>query len=344
MAEASTVQHGRDFRILVADDESAIRTYLHRLLEQEGFAHVIEARDGREAGQRLGDRLFDLAFLDVVMPGCSGRNVASQALRENPELVVIMMSGFPTISEAVELMKIGSWDFLFKPLSIRRVTDALNAAVHRRVELFVPPGAREIIHGLVRVLEGKDRFQAGHGARVSRLCRHLGGKIGMSTRDRELLTYAALAHDVGKVRVPQDVLNKTGPLTPRERRLIEGHPAHSAEILESASALTEALPWVRAHHERPDGCGYPDGLPVAAIPVHARLIAVADSYDAMRYERGYRAAMSHEEACGELMQVRGTQLDSDLVELLISCLAEEEIDLWSTDRVTEERVHAGTDA
>jgi HD-GYP domain-containing protein (c-di-GMP phosphodiesterase class II) len=288
------------------------------------------ATDGPTAARQLAKDCYDLAFLDVVMPGRSGRTVAQRAMRENPELVVVMMTGFPAINDAVELMKGGSWDFLFKPVSMKQVLMTLDAAVHRRVELFVPPTSRQIVNGLVRILEGKDKFQAGHGERVSVLCQRMARRVPMSTRDRELLAYAALAHDVGKVRVPQHVLNKTGKLTEEEWAIIRGHPASSAEILESVRALTGALSWVRAHHERPDGSGYPDGLTADAIPFPGQLIAVADTYDAMRCERGYRPALSAEEAAAELRRVRGTQLTARAVDLFFTCLEKEDPKLWET--------------
>lgn len=152
-----------------------------------------------------------------------------------------------------------------------------------------------------------------HSQRVSRLCLQMAGFLGTNPEDWWLLRTAALLHDVGKMAVPTAILTKAGPLTPEERAMMNAHPARGAEILDRTTHLREAAGIVRHHHERPDGSGYPDRLRGEAIPSLARLIAVADAYDAMTTERPYRRPVTPQAAMRELFRHAGTQFDPEAV-------------------------------
>ena len=172
----------------------------------------------------------------------------------------------------------------------------------------------QMASSLIEAIEAKDPYTAGHSERVQEIAVHLGRTLGMERRDLEDLYWGAIMHDTGKIGVPDVILSKPGSLTEDEYAFIKIHPERSYEILRHIEYMTKnALDGARHHHERIDGRGYPAGLRGSEIPIHARIIAVADTYDAMTSSRSYRAALGHERAVEEMTRVSGTQLDSDVV-------------------------------
>ena len=166
---------------------------------------------------------------------------------------------------------------------------------------------------LARSVEEKDEATQGHCSRIERLALHTGERLGLSGDQLITLSYAAYLHDVGKVKVPDEILNKPSSLTDEEWKEMRKHPDYGAEMLKEKDFLREAAEIVRSHHERYDGTGYPRGLRGEEIPIEARIIAVVDAYDAMTSDRPYRPAMSKEEALEELKKNAGTQFDPRVV-------------------------------
>lgn len=174
-----------------------------------------------------------------------------------------------------------------------------------------------LILAFVNVLEAKSPWTRGHSERVTAIAVEIGRAMGLEPRDLEDLRVAGFLHDIGKVGVFAQILEKPGPLTDIEMELIRLHPAKGVEILAPIGPLEGILPIVRHHHERMDGRGYPDGLAGAAIPLAARILAVADAYDAMISSRPYRPGMGRARAIEEMMRVRGTQLDPEVVDAFL---------------------------
>ncbi|HUZ15300.1 MAG TPA: HD-GYP domain-containing protein [Gaiellaceae bacterium] len=172
-----------------------------------------------------------------------------------------------------------------------------------------------------RALEQRDS-QLGHGARVSALAEPVALRLGWDRERVRTLRTAAPLHDVGKVKVRPQVLSKPGPLTPEERKEIQVHPTAGAQLVLPLQRFHDALPYVLFHHERWDGAGYPAGLSKRRIPAEARILAVADSFDAMISERAYRAALSHDEALAEVERGAGTQFDPVVAEIFVEVWAE----------------------
>ena len=172
-----------------------------------------------------------------------------------------------------------------------------------------------IVSTLIEAVEAKDRFNRGHSRRVADLARDFARRIGLPERECELLEIAGKLHDIGKIGIPEEILNKKGRLTDDEFDIIKSHPVIGEQILMPLDFLAETRPIVRHHHERWDGDGYPDGLKGAAIPRAAALLSIVDAYDAMTSRRPYRDGMPPAEACGILDSGAGSQWDPELVNL-----------------------------
>jgi putative nucleotidyltransferase with HDIG domain len=180
---------------------------------------------------------------------------------------------------------------------------------------------RDTIGSLVAALEAKDPYTRGHSERVAWYALQMCEVLGLSDSDTRKVEWAALLHDIGKVAVPVQTLTKNSALTTQEYGHIQAHPEIAVKILDGIDFLTEVTPMIAAHHERVDGSGYPLGLKTAQIPDGAKVLAVADSFDAMTSDRAYRAAMTREQALQELELSVGTQVDRGAYEALASCIA-----------------------
>jgi diguanylate cyclase (GGDEF)-like protein len=178
------------------------------------------------------------------------------------------------------------------------------------------------VRALAAAVDARDSVTMGHSRTVAAYAARVGREIGLGPEKVRLLESAALVHDVGMIGIPDDVLRKPGPLSPEERALVMEHPWLGERVVSSTS-LTQVLPWIRHHHERWDGTGYPDGLRAVAIPLEARILSVADAYDAMVSERPYREAISPSDAANELIACKGTQFDPSVVDVFVRLLGQE---------------------
>jgi HD-GYP domain-containing protein (c-di-GMP phosphodiesterase class II) len=169
--------------------------------------------------------------------------------------------------------------------------------------------------GLAKALEAKDAYTRGHSGRVATMARRMALASGLSRGAAEIVAQAGLLHDLGKIGVPERILNKSGPLSADEWDLMRRHPVTSAQIVAPLEFFDQGAVIVRHHHERYDGSGYPDGLRGETIPIGARIVAVADVYDALTSDRPYRMRLDHEQALGHLQQQAGYTLDGRLVGL-----------------------------
>ncbi|SDG44236.1 HD-GYP domain-containing protein [Desulfosporosinus hippei] len=181
----------------------------------------------------------------------------------------------------------------------------------------------DTVEALVQALEAKDKYTSGHSARVGKLAVAIGEAIKMSEEKIEFLKYAAVLHDVGKIGVSEMILNKEGKLIDTEWEAIRSHPVIGQTIIKGIKFLFDIGQVVRHHHERFDGKGYPDGVQGEEIPLESRIIAVADTYDAITSDRSYRKGSTHSEAIAELKRVAGTQLDPKLVEVFCAVVTDE---------------------
>jgi putative two-component system response regulator len=314
-------------RILIVDDEVVIRSFLHRELSGEGY-HCQEARSADQALDRLRSNAVELVILDIKMPGKLGTDLLPEIKTSYPDTAVIMATAVTDTNIAIQCMKQGAYDYLTKPFSLDEVILSVDRALERRrlelenrdyqqhLEQKVEEQAKKIrasflsaITALAYALEAKDKYTSGHSQRVAGISVAIAKELGMPQDSIDKIRLAGLVHDIGKIGIKESILNKTGKLTDEEYQHIKSHCEAGEHILIPIVEDEEILKAVRHHHERYDGRGYPDGLSGEQIPLGARILAVADAYDAMTSERPYREAMSAESACTEIERGKGVQFD-----------------------------------
>jgi response regulator RpfG family c-di-GMP phosphodiesterase len=304
--------------ILVVDDEPAVRESLARGLWAKGHS-CATAADATEALERLAQARYAVLLCDIRMPGMDGMELLRQALARDPDMEVIMVTAMAGIDTALTAIRQGAYDYLTKPFRLEEVELAVKRALeHRRLRLEnrvhvehlekmvalrttqVQELAINVITSLGLALEAKDPWTHDHSRRVGDLAMHLGQQLGLDESRCKALRLAGTLHDLGKIGVNEAVLLKPGRLTPEEYIHIKLHPELGARILSPLPELAPIIPFIRHHHERWDGSGYPDGLVGEAIPHGARILAVADVYVAMRENRPYRAGMAKERVLKEM--------------------------------------------
>lgn len=202
------------------------------------------------------------------------------------------------------------------------VNKELSAAeqLRRQQKEFCEQAVRSILHAL----DCKDHYTYGHSMRVAYYSLTLGKELGLNNDELYNLELAALFHDIGKIAVPDAVLNKPARLTEDEFVVMKSHPSKSAEILEGFAPFEDIAKWAKHHHERYDGRGYPDGMKGEEIPLYSRIILIADTFDAMTSTRPYRKGLPYEVAFAELIEFSGSQFDPNLVEHFVTAMRREE--------------------
>jgi putative nucleotidyltransferase with HDIG domain len=330
----------RNTSVLIVDDEEGIRDLIARWLIGGGF-DVRLAASADEGLDRVHDRAPAVALCDIRMPGRDGIWLASHIRKDSPETAVIMATGVQDVGSAVTSLRTGVIDYLTKPFGrerlresvlrglewheaaaeSRRWREALDVEVEqRRQRLGDALAALTIdsdaaLDGLLAVLTLSDRDAYAHAYRVAALAASVGCALNLPEEDMQALERAALLHDVGKLAMPDAVLRKPAPLTVEEQTIIRQHPQIAAELIGHVPYLAAAAELVRDAYERIDGLGYPNGTHAQDVALGARIIAVADAYDAMTRPRVFRDAISPREALLELDRCAGTQFDAAVVDV-----------------------------
>lgn len=322
--------------ILVVDDEMIVRRLLHQKLAGEGY-QCLEAASAGEALEVLRENPdIGLVVSDIKMPGKSGLELLAEIKSLYPDTAVIMATAITETGTAIDAMKKGAYDYLTKPFKLDEVVFSVSRALEKRnlqlenreyrrsLEDKVEVQAEKIrssffnsITSLAYALDAKDGYTAGHSQRVSEMAVAIGIEMGVPQALVEQIRLAGLVHDIGKIGVDGNVLHKPGILTPEEREEMEKHPAIGEKILKPVVDDSEILAMVRNHHERWDGGGYPDKLAGESVPLGARIMALADTFDAMTSERPYREAKSVTYAVDEIRRCAGTQFDVAIVEAFL---------------------------
>ncbi|MFN2455969.1 MAG: HD domain-containing phosphohydrolase [Pyrinomonadaceae bacterium] len=314
-------------KIMVVDDEPANLRLLERLFRHE--YQVITAASGDEALRLLEQYEVALLITDQRMPGMTGTELLERAAAFRPHMVRMILTGYTDVGALVDAINCGQvYKYVTKPWSNEDLQQTVSRAIEhydiqRRLHELSLSNARlttrlqEMTRGFVRAisdaLEAKDEHMYGHSRRVSGYATAIGRKMQLDEERLEQISLAALLHDIGKIGTPDHLLLKPGLLTPEERAIVELHSERGARMLAGIPEMSEVADAVRHHHERFDGTGYPDGLQGGQIPLVARIILVADAYDAMTSPRPFRNALNHEAAVAQLEDAAGTQFDLDVV-------------------------------
>jgi putative two-component system response regulator len=313
-------------RVLVIDDEAVIRDLMVEILERAGY-EVVAADTAERAFELLDD--VSVVVSDILMPGLSGIELLDQVRIHRPSMPVVLVTGAGTYENLSEAVARGADGFLMKPFSHSELHKAVGAALERarrseqdlRERLLVPTLAA----ALGNAIEARDSGMEGHCERLSALAIRLGERAGLPRGELEQIRLGAVLHDVGKIGIPDRVLLKAGRLSNEELVLMRTHTLIGDRMLAPLELLAGVRPMVRHHHERWDGKGYPDGLAGERIPLSARIVALADSIEAMSAHRVYRDALGRRAILDEIGAGRGAQWDPALVDMALELVGSGEL-------------------
>ncbi|HEY6089559.1 MAG TPA: HD domain-containing phosphohydrolase [Gemmatimonadaceae bacterium] len=329
-------------RILIVDDEETIRLALRKFLRSRGYEVEI-AGSGDQALEILDRESFSLMLCDVRMPGMTGVQVVPQAREKDQDLAIIMLTAVNDAATATEVLASGASDYLMKPVELAELQQAVDRALRKRAQLIdarrLDMLIREevalrtaeleqekeslrlmsvsIAETLINAMEAKDLYLRGHSQRVAELAGQLAEEIGLDETTREDLRVAGRLHDVGKIGIREDILNKPGRLTPEEFEHVKQHVKIGLDILAPLFHIKKPLEYVEHHHERWDGAGYPQGLKGEAIPMGARILCAADTFDALTSMRAYREPLEPLAALDHLRVDAGKQFDPCVYDALV---------------------------
>jgi putative two-component system response regulator len=312
-------------RILIVDDSPQNVQLLEAYLTAAGY-DVIPAYDGKEALELLNSKDEpDLVILDVMMPGLNGYQVC-EMIKESHDwhrIPVMMLTALTEIDDKVKGFEAGADEFLSKPvdkLELLLRVKALLRTKHLNEDL---ESARDVIYTLALAIEANDPYTRGHSERVAQYGVLIAQRMDLEDEQVDTIRNAGILHDVGKIGISETILQKPGPLTETELIAVQDHPAIGEKICKPLRSANLLLTVIRHHQERYDGDGYPDRLAGEEIPIEARIISVADAFDAMTSPRPYRPPMSQRQVLGTLRREAGKQWDPTVVEVFLKMIAEE---------------------
>jgi len=285
------------FRVLAVDDDPAALAILEGYCEIFGF-HFFGLDTPKDVVEVACSVYPDVILTDAMMPGMSGHEVCIE-IRRNALLrliPIIMITGLDATKDHVSALDAGATDFMTKPVD-RMVLDARVRSLGRMKRLIETlESADRVLDSLALCAEARDRTTGEHCERLRSEGRLFGESLKLESTAIVALERAGYLHDVGKIAIPDAILQKAGKLRPEEWVIMQSHAAIGADLLAPLSTMRHVLPIVRHHHERWDGAGYPDGLAGEQIPYLARVFQLLDAWDALTHERPYKAALSHAEA------------------------------------------------
>ncbi len=326
-------------RVVVVDDDAIILRNANTILSEAGFK-VTCLKSGRLLLDYVEKNTIDMLLLDIKMPELDGFETLKllrewEKKTERREIPVIFFTANDDCASETAGLSLGAMDFIRKPfaaevltlrvrhlLELIRLQRDLHAEVERKTQ-EIEGLSLHVVHSLADAIDAKDAYTKGHSGRVADYSREIAKRFGYSAERQEEIYMMGLLHDVGKIGVPDEVINKPGKLTDEEFAKIKTHPGRGAKILENIKEMPKLATGARWHHERYDGRGYPDGLAGENIPEEARIIAVADAYDAMTSHRSYRDVIPQEVVKGELEKGSGTQFDPRFAAIMLEIIKED---------------------
>jgi len=346
--------------VLVVDDEPIVRDFLVRSVSRAGYT-CIAAENGEIARKKLAEHPIQVMTLDVNMPGQSGLDFLHTVHQDFPDVSVLMLTANGEMDTAIDTLTHGACAFLTKPIDSEQLVEQLHLGMKRCEQILdqrnrtsrleaqirnqtaaIDDANEETVRLLVGASLWRDEETGEHIQRVGISSSIVARAIGWCEEDVRAIRLAAPMHDVGKIGVPDGVLQKPGKLTDAEFELIKTHTTIGAKLLSVGSSpiIQMAREIAQSHHERPDGKGYPEGLVGDEIPQSAKIVAIADVFDALTHDRVYRPAMALEDALQILRDGRGSQFDAELLDVFFSVLGiildlNEQVNDVSADRTPE---------
>ena len=335
--------------VVVVDDDNECRNRVEAVLTKKD-TKVTKLSSGKELLDYIEGMvpLPDLILMDVVMPEMNGFETIKrlwEGADPKSHVPVIFLTGEEDIRTEIEGLNLGAVDFIRKPfiseiLAIRVIRmiefERLKNDLSREVEKKTQENTRLTLHvvqTLAKAIDAKDTYTNGHSDRVAAYAKEIAKRYGYDEQGQDEIYMMGLLHDVGKIGVPDEIINKTSRLTDEEFAEIKKHPVVGNNILKKIKEMPQLAFGARWHHERVDGRGYPDGLKGNEIPEQARIIAVADAYDAMTSNRSYRQLMPQDKVRAEIEKGKGTQFDRKFAEIMIAIIDDDK----------DYRLHEGTE-
>ena len=308
--------------ILIVDGEEINRRLLKAILKTAPYK-ILEARKASEAMSWLQSEKVDLVILDLMLPEVSGPELCRwmKANRATQLVPILMMTSVQGVENEIVGISSGADEFLIKPLHPAVVRTRVRAMLRNKAMIDSLEEAETILFALAQAVEHRDRNTGQHCQRLAVASVMLGEALGLPKADLTSLYRGGYLHDIGKIAIPDSILFKSSSLSPEEWVIMRSHPVRGEEICRTMKSLWPVLPIIRNHHERWDGSGYPDGLAGENIPLLARILQVADIYDALTTERSYKSALSHQDAIAVMEgEVRRGWRDPELVSLFASTI------------------------
>jgi putative two-component system response regulator len=327
-------------KILVVDDVPMIRLSLRRMLEKEGYV-CLEAEDGNQALVLATQESPELMLCDIHMPGIQGLDLVRLLQGRIPDVSIVMVSAEEETGTAVKCIEMGAFGFVHKPFHVREILVQVKAALRRRMleiehrdrERVLAEKVREqtreiresreeIALRLISASDERDNETGAHVRRIGLFAAEMARLLGWPPEEVETLRTAAPMHDLGKVGIPDAILQKPGPLTDEEWVVMRTHTTTGARILKGSKVhfIQMAARIAACHHEKWNGLGYPAGLKGEEIPVEARITGLVDVYDALSHKRHYKDAWPEEKVVQILQEGRGTHFDPKILDLFLENL------------------------
>ena len=305
--------------VLVVDDDSLAQAYIKRLLTPMGY-QVLSSLSGEEALDRLKgmESPPEVIVLDVHMGGLSGLDVL-RSIKGDVRLAlipVLVVTGDKDYE--LEALRLGASDFISKPFQAAEMRARVQTQVRMSQAIRAMEHAEDLLVTLANVVEARDAYTESHTRHVAALSEAVGRAMGLDcAEDLRVLRLGGYLHDLGKIAISDSILVKPGPLTEEEWVLMRSHPMVGHNLLQPLRTLRDILPTILHHHERWDGSGYPSGLRGKSIPLSARVVGIADCYDAVTTDRPYRKALPHERAVAILQDETQELWDPDVLDAFL---------------------------
>jgi putative two-component system response regulator len=325
MNPVSTNAYGQSAQVLIVDDDESIRILFEKALKTAGYDCMVTA-DGSEALEVMEENLFDVVISDIDMPGMSGIEL-SKIILEKYHSDVIVMTGKVENYHYEGMINLGASDFVEKPFSIQELILRINRVLKERQlrkeakdkHDELKKAYMDSIHRLVMASEFKDEDTGDHIVRIGEYSKLMAGLLGWPKKQTDVIHYAAPMHDVGKIGIPDKIMLKPGKLTAEEFEIMKTHTTIGARLLSrSKSGILEMAREIALyHHEKFNGQGYPHQLSGDEIPLAGRIVAIADTFDALTSRRPYKDPYPPEMALDIIRNERGSHFDPDLVDLFM---------------------------